>query len=405
MESSYCYEITPIISFFLLFFLLFSPVFSTTYKKDIKETNITFDSNNMKLIEATLKKINKPFSEDGDIIDCVLIHFQPTFNNPMLKATMPLDPPEIPDRERKEMESEVKQLWNSNDESCPHGTIPIRRTTESEILRTNSVSMYGKKIRETDISNIGHEHAIGYIQGGKYYGAKGTLNVWAPNVNVTRLGEFSISQIWVITDVPNHGMSTFEAGWQVSPTAYGNSLPRLFTYWTNDGYVSGCYNLKCSGFVQTSHEICLGATIIPQSTYNGSQFDISVLIWKDPRHGNWWLKVGSIIVGYWPIVLFPDLKEHATLIEYGGEVYNTPIEGTHTTTKMGSGHFPNEGYRKASYIRNMGIVDEENTLNPVGPVSVLAEKPNCYNVRRGFDSSVWGYYIFFGGPGNNPNCP
>lgn len=51
--------------------------------------------------------------------------------------------------------------------------------------------------------------------------------------------------------------------------------------WQTDAYQStGCYNLLCSGFVQTSNSIAIGATITPVSTLSGSQYDISILIWK-----------------------------------------------------------------------------------------------------------------------------
>lgn len=43
---------------------------------------------------------------------------------------------------------------------------------------------------------------------------------------------------------------------------------------------TGCYNLHCSGFVQTNNRIAIGAAISPTSVYNGRQFDISLLIWK-----------------------------------------------------------------------------------------------------------------------------
>lgn len=48
-----------------------------------------------------------------------------------------------------------------------------------------------------------------------------------------------------------------------------------------DAYqATGCYNLHCSGFVQTNNRIAIGAAISPTSVYNGRQFDISLLIWK-----------------------------------------------------------------------------------------------------------------------------
>jgi hypothetical protein len=48
-----------------------------------------------------------------------------------------------------------------------------------------------------------------------------------------------------------------------------------------DAYqTTGCYNLHCSGFVQTNNRIAIGAAISPTSVFNGRQYDISILIWK-----------------------------------------------------------------------------------------------------------------------------
>lgn len=61
------------------------------------------------------------------------------------------------------------------------------------------------------------QHAVGYVTNGEYYGAKALLNVWAPNV----VGyDFSISQIWVMTDVLTRDVNTVEAGWHVSATIF-----------------------------------------------------------------------------------------------------------------------------------------------------------------------------------------
>jgi len=52
-------------------------------------------------------------------------------------------------------------------------------------------------------------------------------------------------------------------------------------YLQSDAYqATGCYNLLCSGFVQTNNRIAIGAAISPTSSYAGGQFDISLLIWK-----------------------------------------------------------------------------------------------------------------------------
>lgn len=58
------------------------------------------------------------------------------------------------------MITEEFQLWSFSGESCPEGTIPIRRTTEQDVLRATSVGKFGrKKIRRVrrDTNSNGHE--------------------------------------------------------------------------------------------------------------------------------------------------------------------------------------------------------------------------------------------------------
>lgn len=54
----------------------------------------------------------------------------------------------------------------------------------------------------------------------------------------------------------------------------------FFKLQTDAYQATGCYNLLCSGFVQTNNKIAIGAAISPTSSYNGGQFDISLLVWK-----------------------------------------------------------------------------------------------------------------------------
>ncbi|XP_010415738.1 PREDICTED: uncharacterized protein LOC104701696 isoform X1 [Camelina sativa] len=367
----------------------------------------------LKLIREELQKINKPAvktiqSSDGDTIDCVSTHQQPAFDHPLLQGQKPMDPPEIPKGYSKEDESyeDSSQLWSLTGESCPEGTIPIRRTTEQDMLRASSVRRFGRKIRRVrrDSTSNGHEHAVGYVSGRQYYGAKASINVWSPRV--TSQYEFSLSQIWVIAGSFTHDLNTIEAGWQISPELYGDTYPRFFTYWTSDAYrTTGCYNLLCSGFVQTNRRIAIGAAISPRSSYRGRQFDISLLIWKDPKHGHWWLQFGSgALVGYWPAFLFTHLQQHGSMVQFGGEIVNNRPGGSHTSTQMGSGHFAGEGFGKASYFRNLQIVDWDNTLIPASNLKMLADHPNCYDIRGG-TNRVWGNYFYYGGPGKNPRCP
>lgn len=54
------------------------------------------------------------------------------------------------------------QMWHTNGTRCPRGTVPIRRTTVSDILRAKSLFDYGKKSqRRTNAPDVasgnGHE--------------------------------------------------------------------------------------------------------------------------------------------------------------------------------------------------------------------------------------------------------
>ncbi|XP_027921779.1 uncharacterized protein LOC114179583 [Vigna unguiculata] len=410
---------SPIISLLLHFLLVVStlcPVRSSQFGNHLV-ANHTFqpkeELRKLNVIRARLQQINKPpvktiQSPDGDIIDCVMSHQQPAFHHPLLKGQKPLDPPKGP-RGHNEMDdlSENFQLWSLSGESCPEGTIPIRRTREEDILRASSVRRFGMKKTlnsvKMDITSNGHEHAIGYVTGNKYYGAKATINVWAPVVDDPT--EFSLSQMWVISGSFGSDLNTVEAGWQVYPRIFGDRKPRFFIYWTNDSYHrTGCYNLLCPGFVQTNKKIALGAAISPISSYNGGQFDITLLIWKDPKSGNWWLQYGADnLIGYWPASLFSNLRYHASMIQFGGEIVNLGSSG-HTSTQMGSGHFAEEGFGKASYFKNMKVVDWHNSLIPLSNIKVLVDHPNCYHLQQR-SSKAWGNYFFYGGPGRNVKCP
>lgn len=386
-------------------------------------------------IQRHLDKINKPpvmtiESPDGDIIDCVHKRKQPALDHPLLRNhKIQRDPPERPrvkmlKEDDKTKKSNVEegvirgswQMWHRNGTRCPKGTVPIRRSTAHDVLRSKSLFDFGKKqapislARRKDAPDVvsanGHEHAIAYTGSSQeVYGARATINVWDPSIQV--VNEFSLSQIWVLSgSFDGSDLNSIEAGWQVSPELYGDSRPRLFTYWTSDSYqATGCYNLLCSGFVQTNSRVAIGAAISPVSSYTGNQYDISILIWKDPKLGNWWMGFGdNTLVGYWPAELFTHLANHATMVEWGGEVVNSRANGEHTSTQMGSGNFAEDGFGKASYFRNLEIVDSDNSLTAVQSISTLAENTNCYNIKSSY-SNEWGTHFYYGGPGSNPLCP
>ncbi|KAI3826888.1 hypothetical protein L1987_00948 [Smallanthus sonchifolius] len=161
----------------------------------------------------------------------------------------------------------------------------------------------------------------------------------------------------------------------------------------------------CPGFIQTNNEIAIGGSISPTSQVGGSQYEITILIWKDGRQGDWWMQLGNgKVIGYWPASLFSHLSESASEIEWGGEVINLGLNGHHTTTPMGSGHFPVQGFGKASYIRNIQTVNESNTLRAPNDLKTYTPQKSCYDILNGINDN-WGTHFFYGGPGQNPNCP
>ncbi|ESQ43631.1 hypothetical protein EUTSA_v10015716mg, partial [Eutrema salsugineum] len=275
-SSSISSSTTPnITSKFIVFLLLLSLQVHLLLGSSLHHKNHTSfrpnrEIHKLRTVEAYLKKINKPsiktiHSPDGDVIECVLSHLQPAFDHPRLRGQKPLDSPERPSRGNETTnEKSFTQLWSQSGESCPDGSIPMRRTTKSDVLRANSVRRFGRRLRKPirrDSSGGGHEHAVVFVNGEQYYGAKASINVWAPRV--TDAYEFSLSQIWLISGSFGHDLNTIEAGWQT------------------DAYqATGCYNLLCSGFVQTNNKIAIGAAISPRSSYNGRQFDIGLMIWK-----------------------------------------------------------------------------------------------------------------------------
>jgi hypothetical protein len=178
----------------------------------------------------------------------------------------------------------------------------------------------------------------------------------------------------------------------------------------SDAYeATGCYNALCPGFVQTSSRVAIGASISPVSSLGASQYDLTLLVWKDPKLGNWWLSYGDQLVGYWPAELFTHLSDHATMVEWGGEVVDTRPDGVHTATQMGSGRFAGEGFGRASYFRNLETVDADNSLVQVAldALQTLAENAGCYDIRKAYDHAGggWGTHFYYGGPGHNPACP
>ncbi|KAG2316577.1 hypothetical protein Bca52824_019699 [Brassica carinata] len=124
-----------------------------------------------------------------------------------------------------------------------------------------------------------------YVIGGmqnqqNIYGTQATMNVWRPVIE--GFNEFSLGQVWLTSgSYKTKDLNSIEAGWQVYPEFYMDSQPRLFIFWTTDAYnLTGGYNLRGGGFVQTSKNIMVEGAILQPSVFGGDQVDLTIKIWK-----------------------------------------------------------------------------------------------------------------------------
>eukprot|EP00850_Spirogloea_muscicola_P013645 SM000093S24456 [mRNA] locus=s93:440233:449969:- [translate_table: standard] len=383
-------------------------------------------------------------TEDGDIVDCVKIADQHTMQDAKFKDhKIQMKPPSLKASDNGKVNSShvpVTQTWGS----CPEGTIPVRRLTHDEVARAGSLPDFFKKHpkghggghqsnnglkgknstgapgNETLTAGMmkgsgnttklnymaiqkpsyaGHEYAIAEYSGnsGLIYGTEATFNVWNPYVEFA--SEFSLSQLWLVAGSYYNGdLNTIEAGWQLYPNKYGDWQSRLFIYWTRDAYKStGCYNLDCSGFVQTNGNVYLGGRVTPVSWYGTTQWEFNLLVFKDPGSGHWWLRFQNQWVGYWPWWIFNRLNSHAEVVQWGGEIVNSEPYGRHTRTYMGSGWYAAKGWSYAAYIRNIQFVNQYNSLyNLDYAISSYVSNSNCYSIWVGANPGGWEAYFYFG---------
>lgn len=137
---------------------------------------------------------------------------------------------------------------------------------------------------------------------------------------------------------------------------------------------------------------------------------------QDNITGNWWFLIRGKPIGYWPRSLFhaEGIANGASRVFWGGEVFSTVRQST--SPILGSGHFPQEGYKKAAFVNGLkGInrVSENNTSTlPVSnlvlfansprasDLILFANSPTCYKVETKLGvGEYWSSAIYYGGPG------
>jgi hypothetical protein len=354
--------------------------------------------------------------ETGAVYDCIPLEKQPSLKGVSGRVPAPPDAPKIDltHTMKEKFEDSLIPLLSpdrkdkfGNAMHCPPGTIPLRRITIEDLSRFRTIDDFLRKaprgsIRPPNAAEpptvpVTHRWAHAY-QNVANGGAHCYLNIWDPSIGANQI--FSLSQMWIVGG-SGAKLQTLEAGWQVYPALYNDTKPHLFTYWTADDYYkTGCYNLTCKAFVQTSSVMAPGMAVGPISSVGGPQYIMRLAWWH--TGGRWWLyyngTAGTNVIGYYPDSLYAGgaLAGNAAEIDFGGETV-----GTSSFPPMGSGKFANQGWQKAAYQRTIGY------WAPAGGTMIDANLtpsqgwPNCYTAQVVKYGSPWLETLWFGGPGGN----
>jgi hypothetical protein len=363
--------------------------------------------------------------ETGAIFDCIPIEQQPSLRGsaegvPTAPDLPPLEPEprggnaatageqdERRDNLADTTLSPERRDAFGNAMHCPEGTIPMRRVTLEDLTRFETLQDFFAKaprgvarpprMSEPATVPATHRwaHAYEFVDNG---GGHSYLNIWQPAIGANQV--FSLSQHWY-TAGSGAGLQTIECGWQVYPALYGDGRPHLFTYWTADGYNStGCYNLTCSAFVQTSSTFAPGMAVGPISVSGGAQYSVELAYWL--TGGRWWLYYngtsGSNAIGYYPVTLYRGgpLASKATEIDYGGETV-----GTTSFPPMGSGAFANQGWQRAAYQRTIGYWPPPGGAMINASLTPSQGWPSCYTAEVVMYAAPWYETLWYGGPGGS----
>jgi hypothetical protein len=374
----------------------------------------------LKLYEGT--QVPHSFVDaNGSTFDCVPIEQQPSLRG--VSGAIP-KAPDLPTTPKPPTPAGEAHDWKptefgpqlgpdrkdqfGNVMNCPNGTIPIRRVTLEDMSRFENLRSFLQKrpgggaippkaaSAPPQAAAATHRWAHAF-QNVANLGGHSFINVWDPPIGANQV--FSLSQHWYVGG-SGAGLQTAEVGWQVYPQFYGNTKPVFFIYWTADGYnQTGCYNLSCTGFVQTNSSWAIGGAMSPWSVTGGAQYELEIAYFL--TGGRWWLYVkgtaGANAIGYYPVSVYKNgaMASHAAEIDYGGETV-----GTTSFPKMGSGAFANQGWQKACYQRQIYYYPQAGG-SAWAALTASQAWPNCYTAQVVNYAAPWNETLWYGGPGGN----
>ncbi|WMV43864.1 hypothetical protein MTR67_037249 [Solanum verrucosum] len=296
-------------------------------------------------------------------------------------------------------------VW-SKDGGCPSGTVPIKKITKDDLIRQRDLPSPEPAIFDNEYSNDNSEQKASYMPSygykraivrtpkestTKYTGAGMTTSLFNPHVEGK---QSSASRIRI-----EKGSEILQVGWRVDPTLYGDNKTRLFIHYQVGE--TQCFNTLCPGFVQVNPDIPLDSSFEHITQRGVKTWEILMYIYKDQAYGHWWLLLGQKydLVGYWPNIIFTELAQFATKIEWGGSVYNPP--GV-PEPPMGSSYFPIGNSSFDGYCRSIAFSNEEGYSVGIHNIFWYTDNILAYKVLFKYlleDSNNF-LYVLYGGPGN-----
>jgi hypothetical protein len=262
------------------------------------------------------------------------------------------------------------------------------------------------RAQSTDPNSLDHYwHAGVYYNDDLSYGIAAKFSRFRPKIED---GDHSLIQCLASNKDPSHPKQTIEAGWRIAAQNTNEPYrePYIFIFYTVSDYKPEGRGL--GGYVENFDDP-VGASDadstgdfkwivanpqrrqlfygLPNSHIDGTQLDTKIM-WKLQKgvpgiQDGWYLALDDVFVGYLPAHLFTDLPkdssgntiinpatkkawdpfsanttlaDHAGVVKVYGEVYDADYNRSQnppnipTSSDMGSGKFPDEGFYKSAYI-------------------------------------------------------
>ncbi|RID78523.1 hypothetical protein BRARA_A01339 [Brassica rapa] len=177
-----------------------------------------------KELERQPNAMNKPAiksfkTKQGDIFDCINIHKQLAFDHHLLKNhSVQLKPKNVPEgiiSNNISWKADPLQYLQEGI-NCPDGTVIVKSTTMQDLMhaqRLKSIGFSGPRnfLIERNNTDVTGPHYAATVNFGpsNFYGVKGHLNLWGPQVSQDQISGAFMS----VAGGPKERLSSISVGW------------------------------------------------------------------------------------------------------------------------------------------------------------------------------------------------